>query len=272
VRHYAEVIQRQSTSVSEEEHGELDQLMGKFNIEPEVEGEVRFELEAPGKRAAVHRTISPIVSLSKDRGRDDGNEYNMRIGGVTRKFLPSTQRYRPMPGKRSKSRLKGASFEECPPAADDTTTTTNISHGQKSIYTNATGYTDGTGTTAPHANTLISKFSKKFRRNRNKKIDGAGRIFTVPESISMKSSGEMNQRLMVCASSSNEEDIVSPTNLMLVTRKSSRRWIDENAKGDVEIPGTPFMLGFVQNMLECCSALPVEDEQAIDTIMRTRRT
>jgi len=258
MRHYSEVIQLQSTSVSEEAHEELDHLMDTFNIEDAVKMQTATELT--DFRNVMPAPVSADLSRHRDRDKDGDK---VEGGGATRKVLQLKQRHRSTSKKRSFSRLKGKAVDAAMLLADDPSTVTNSSQGQKSTYTNATGYTDGTGTTAPHENTLVSKSYKLRWKRRGGKMTGVGEILSVPESISMKGSDEMNSKLM---NSARDEDVISPTALILVKRKLAERKTGQPATADVEATSTPFILGFgfVQNLFECCSAIP-DDE--FDTSM-----
>jgi len=264
MRRYAEVIQLQSTSVSEEAHEELDQLMDKFNIEDEVEMQTASELT--DFRDVITATVSADLSRRRDRDKDG----DKREGGIaTRKVLQLKQQHSSTFRMPSISRTKGKAVNAAMLVADDPSTVTNSSQGQKSAYTNATGYTDGTGTTAHHGNTFVSKMSHKLRwKRRGGNMTGVGEILSIPESISMKGGDEMNSKLINSALG-RDEDVTSPTELiMLAKRKLSQPITGQTLRVDVEDTSTPFMLGFVQNLFECCS--PIAEDESVTSMPKYR--
>lgn len=101
-------------------------------------------------------------------------------------------------------------------------------------------------------------------------MTGVGEILSIPESISTKGGDEMNSKLINSALG-RDEDIISPTEMiMLAKRKLSQRKTVETVRGGVEATGTstPFILGFVQNMFECCS--PIADDESVTSMPKYR--
>ena len=258
MRRNAEVILLQSTSVSEEAHEELDQLMDKFR-EDEVEPQTASGLTY--SRDVITATVSADLSRRRDRDKD-GDE---REGGITRKVLQLKQQQSSTFRMPSISRMKGKAVNAAMLVADDPSTVTNSSQGQKSAYTNATGYTDGTGTTAHHGNTFISKMSHKLRwKRRGGNMTGVNEILSIPESISMKGSDEMDSKLIKSVLG-RDNDVISPTEMiMLAKRKLSQPITGQTVGRGIETTSTPFILGFVQNMFDCCS--PIAEDESVTSM------
>jgi hypothetical protein len=269
-------------SLSAEAHSELDQLMDIVNT----------GIEEPKSQVVKH---IPIVQ-GNHNSTEALSSFNAPPGKsaniVTRRVLKLRQR------ERSLSKPKELSYRDGNKGDDQTITARTVSsHGQKSIFTSATGYTEGTGTTAPHANTVTARLTRKFKRKKDscKKSSQA----TIPQCITMSCSGDTdassaeNQQQGPCSSASAlmvteitpvssamEDNMVSPKDLALARKIPSKRRfknnLDETAKLNIiarrlvqaqseaehkKYTDGSSALGMVQSLFECCSLQQIVEEE-----------
>lgn len=268
-------------SLSAEAHSELDQLMDIVNT----------GIEEPKSQVAKH---NPILQGNHDSTEvlssfDAPPDKSANI--VTRRVLKLRQR------ERSLSKPKQLSSRDGNKGDDQTITARTVSsHGHKSILTSATGYTEGTGTTAPHANTVTARLTRKFKRKKDScKMKSQA---TIPQCITMSCSGDTdassaeNQQQGPCSSTSAlmvtkktpvsamEANMISPKDLALARKIPSKRRfknnLDETAKLNIiarrlvqaqseaehkKYRDDSSALGMVQSLFECCSLQQIVEEE-----------
>lgn len=270
-----------SHSLSAEAHCELDQLMDILNT-----GIEESASQVMKHNSILHGNSNGIDVLSSSDVPSDKS-----VSIVTRRVLKLRQRERSLSKSNHQSSPKEVN------GGDDGTIAarTVSSQGHKSILTSATGYTEGTGTTAPHANTIAARFTRKFKRKKDSHKIGS-KTATIPECITMSCSGETD------ASASENQQVSCSTSTLMVTQKALVSEIDDNMVSPKEIAlarkapserrfkndldnttklniiarrlvqaqshaehkynGESTALGMVQSLFECCSLQHIVEEEA----------
>jgi len=273
-----------SHSLSAEAYSELDQLMDIVNT----------GIEETSSQVMIHNSIKEKNS-AVDVTRDTMPYKSASI--VTRRVLKLRQRERslPKPNLSSPKEAKlGVEIDD-----DKTTTQTISSLGHKSILTSATGYTEGTGTTAPRANTMTAKWTRKFRRKKDSNKISRSRS-AIPECITMSCSSETdvssdkqletfstlapgvteNALVSTTATAKDNINMKSPQELALTRKASSERRLKndlgeatklsvvarrlvqaQSEAGYKYYKGESTALGMVQSLFECCSLQQVVEEE-----------
>ena len=239
----------------------LDQYAGALNLEtPSTLAEAHIELDQlAGKFQSGSPTAVPGFDYNDHIGKKEatsteGSEFaNGAI--ATRRTL-----------KLQKDKLQRTqlyTYDILTDEQDATTTTSRTTLGQRS---NKSILTDGTGTTAHHANGKAALMQKKYRRKDKKGNHYTYGEVAIPQSIEMASDGENGTR--------SECGLLSPTALAILKIKQLR---GEPTNGELEVKNSVInktlnfgvesgkmssALGFMQSMFDCCHVDEVIDEDA----------
>lgn len=238
---------------------ELDNIV--LQIQPEGPDDEFHSPTFKEKKRAHSKSPDQVASAFSDDFSDcERRKFSSGFKGVTRSIRNLKKR-----GATKRERLD----------QDDATTLTGIlSHGQKSVLTTATGFTESSGTTCVRANTTGNKHIKRRKDNI---------ALSIPESISMNygddtenmdedklrsmvlypsemvSPNQMDpkkRRAMMPLSQEMVESTLSDRSLLAL---EMRRKLVAKEKAEQKMKKQSLPLGIIQNFFECCNVNDVID-------------